>query len=138
MIFQTIKRSGTALYFLTTYLNASAVLTSATERGTKDQIKRAKERFLNLIREKHLDKVLVFSSVAWSRVPATREEEATGKGALGLDPKKFSGFSWGTYDANGHIVMAFGLRHPQGADRVRMRQAVRHILDMPLEKKAAD
>jgi hypothetical protein len=100
--------------------------------GTEDQIERAKVRFVTLIRKERPHKVFVFSKRAWSHFPITPEEGATNKDASALDPKEFPGFSWRTYDPGGHVVMAFGLRHTQGANGQRMRRAVRHILDIPV------
>jgi hypothetical protein len=96
-------------------------------KGTKDQIERANERFLNIIRNERPHKVLVFTRQGWSDLPCTREEKEEA-----LDPKKFPDFSYGTYDAAGHIVTAFGLRHPQGAPRQLMREAVQYILKRKL------
>ena len=107
--------------------------------GTEEQIKRAKARFQELIRKERPHKVFVFSKRAWSTFPMTREEDATGKDALVLDPQEFPQFSWGTYDAGGgHVVMAFGLRHPQYALGQPMHLAVRHILNKPLVKRASN
>jgi hypothetical protein len=98
--------------------------------GTKEQINRAQERFLRIIRKRHPHKVLVFTAKGWSDFPPTREKQTTNALLpLGLDfPKSFS---WGTYDADRHVVMAFGLRHPQYAKGDLMRKAVQLILAMP-------
>jgi hypothetical protein len=65
-------------------------------RGTTEQEKRANERFLNVPRKELPHKVLVFTKRGWRS----------------LSPTKFPGFYYGTYDVSGHIVTAFGLRHP--------------------------
>jgi hypothetical protein len=98
--------------------------------GTDSQIKCAKQHFLNIIRKKCPHKVLVFTRKGWSTFPPTSE------GPMALDPKDFPEFSWGIYHADGHIVMAFGLRHPQGATHSLMQRAVRYILDKPFTERA--
>jgi hypothetical protein len=106
---------------------------TAAERfktGSNEQRERAKPRFLKIIEKYRPHKVLVFTQKGWSTIPETREEKSD-IGLLPLRPKALDHFTWGTYDANGHIVMAFGLRHPQGANRQLMREAVQHILQMP-------
>jgi len=105
------------------------------KRGTAEQVKHAKARFLSLIQRDRPHKVLVFTKQGWSTFPATREEEATGKNPPVLSLKRFPDSSRGTYDAGGHIVMAFGLRHPQYANSLLMRRAVRQILDKPAMKR---
>lgn len=99
---------------------------------TSDQVKRAKERFEDLIQKESPHKVFVFSKQAWSTFPLSRKKEVTDKGSRALDSREFPGFSWRTYDAGDHDAMAFGLRHTQGADGKLMRRAVRHILDIPV------
>lgn len=98
--------------------------------GTGEQIERAKERFARIIAQLRPHKMLVFSKKGWVTFPPTLEEQARN------DPqplgREFPGFSWGTYDTDDHIVMAFGLRHPQGANGALMRRAVQRILAMPL------
>jgi hypothetical protein len=100
--------------------------------GTVGQIERAKERFARIIGERRPHKMLVFTKRGWATFPPTREEQA-GNDPLPLG-KEFPEFSWGTYGAgvDHHIVMAFGLRHPQGAKGELMRRAVQRILAMPL------
>jgi hypothetical protein len=97
-------------------------------RGRPEQEKRANERFLRVIRQKPVPhKVLVFTTRGWSTLPPCREE-ADGQDLRALNAEKFPGFSYGTYDVSGHIVTAFGLRHPQGASRQLMRKAVQYVL----------
>jgi hypothetical protein len=104
--------------------------TERNNAGTKDQIKRAKERFLTLIQKQRPHKVFVFSKRAWSTFPKTREE-IDGKSTPHLHPQ-FPKLPWGTYDASGHIVMAFGLPHPQFALAEQTKSAVQRILDEPI------
>ncbi len=102
--------------------------------GDASQIARARERFVRIIREAKpgLEKVLVFTTKGWRDFPPTIEQESgAGKTPLGSE---FPLFSWGTYSAGDHAVMAFGLRHPQGASGEMMRSAVRKILDKPSVK----
>jgi len=101
-------------------------------RGTDEQVARGRLRFLRIIRERKPHKVLVFTAKGWHECPPTREERANNTPfSLGLE---FPKFSWGTYDVDGFIVMAFGLIHPQFANGNLMRKTVRHILQMPLVK----
>jgi hypothetical protein len=103
--------------------------------GTEQQIMRAKARFLRILADNLPEKVFVFSNnerlgKGWPTLPPTCEEEAS-EGCIALGTQ-FPRFSWGTYrTAAGHIAMAFGLRHPQGASSLLMRDAVEHILSMP-------
>ena len=99
--------------------------------GSKQQVERAKSRFLDIIAKHKPHKVLVFTKRGWSTFPETREEEAH-TGLRRLEPKELYDFTWGTYDANGSIIGAFGLRHPQFANGQLMRQAVQCILAMPV------
>jgi hypothetical protein len=102
------------------------------DTGRTVQIARGKERFLRIIREAkpNLDKVFVFTTKGWRDLPRTIEEES-GKEKIPLSGG-FPKFSWGTYAAGDHVVMAFGLRHPQFAPGELMKSAVRQILDKPL------
>jgi hypothetical protein len=102
------------------------------DAASPEQTARGKERFLRIIRETKpiFEKVFVFSTKGWRDFPLTIEE-ALGKerSPLGIE---FPKFSWGTYDAGDHTVMAFGLRHPQGASGKLMKSGVRQILEKPL------
>jgi hypothetical protein len=97
--------------------------------GTDEQIKCATTRFDRIICKWRPAKVLVFTKKGWMQMPETREEKA-GCRQNELGPA-FHGFERGSYDADGHIVMAFGLRHPQGARKEVMRRAVQYILALP-------
>jgi hypothetical protein len=107
--------------------------------GTKEQIERAKTRLLRILAEEPSpQKVFVFTDnermgKGWSTFPETREEEG-GNSPMQLGAE-FGKFSWGTYHIGDHIVMAFGLRHPQGASGKQMRHVVQHILALPLIEK---
>jgi hypothetical protein len=100
--------------------------------GTQDQIERGQARFLRIIRDqtKRPNKVLVFSTKAWGSLPPTTEEES-GKPLEKVGKEIPSNFEWGTYAAGDEIVMAFGLRHPQGARTALMQAAVKQILSIP-------
>jgi hypothetical protein len=98
------------------------------DRGSKEQIARAQERFIRIISKHQPHKVLVFTGKGWSSLPSTREEER-GTQLKRISPK-FPSFSWGTHDIGGVLVMTFGLRHPQGANADVMRAAVRTILNL--------
>jgi len=75
------------------------------ETGSPSQIVQGKRRFLRII----------------------QEEAGEARILLGTN---FPKFSWGTYAAGKHTVMAFGLRHPQFANSQLMQLAVRDILTM--------
>jgi hypothetical protein len=98
--------------------------------GTDEQIQQAKCRFLRVIEQYRPQKVLILSKKTWWTLPMTVEETA-GRKLKTLGPE-FPDFEWGTYrTANNHVVMAFGLRHPQGANGELMRKAIQRILAMP-------
>jgi len=100
------------------------------KKGTKEQIQRAKPRFNKLLEIYRPDKVIVFSNTqgkGWQTLPNTSEEEKKKElFRLGTSEK----FTWGTYKVGNKTVRAYGLRHPQGADKSEMQQAVRLILRM--------
>ncbi len=96
--------------------------------GTKDQIERAKKRFLDLLAKYHPQKVFVFTKKMWENLPPSREEGPNNP----LGDIKCDGFSWCTYEADGQIVMAFNLEHPEFAPKERQTRAVQQILAMPL------
>ncbi len=98
--------------------------------GTKDQLKRAKERFLRLLAKYRPQKVFVFSIEMWKELPPSREEGPDNP----YGEIKCDGFSWCTYDADGQIVMVFNLQHPDRAPKKPQTQAVRKILAMPLQR----
>lgn len=96
----------------------------------EEVIDRGKERFLRIIREKKPPrKVLVLTKTGGDAFLRTSQEEA-GKARIPLGTN-FPKFSWDTYACGNHIVMAFGLRHPQCASSHLMRLAVEHIRGMP-------
>ena len=95
------------------------------------QVERAKVRFLRILQERLPHKVLVFTTKGWAELPPTLEDQKPSSRPPRL-AAEFGGFEWGTYKTNGHIVMAYGLRHPLGAPLKLMRRAVQHILAVPL------
>jgi hypothetical protein len=101
------------------------------KRDTPGQEKNANDRFLNIIKKERPHKVLVFTKRGWSTLPPCREE-VDGQDLRALNRENFPGFHFGTYDVSGHIVTAFGLRHPQGASHELMRRAVQHIVKRKL------
>ena len=95
--------------------------------GSNSQIKDAQARFLRIMQEDDRPcKALVFTSKGWASI-----SQSTGEIKRPLDPERFPKFSRVNYDASGHIVSIFGLRHPQGAKRELMRSAVQHIIGLP-------
>jgi len=106
--------------------------TERYKRGTKEQIQLAKVRFRRLLDKHKPDKVLVFSNASgkgWETFPET-DEEVRGERLSRLGSSVFSKFTWGTYTTGKHTVYAYGLRHPQGANKDEMKQAVKVVLDM--------
>lgn len=105
--------------------------------GTDEQNKRGKQRFQRIITDAKPkpDKILVFTMKGWQELPGTREEEVNKNSPrLGAE---FPRFEWGTYDAGGHIALAFGLRHPLGAPRQMMIRAVQTVLGFQLGNEVA-
>lgn len=101
-------------------------------KGSTKEIERARTRFMNILRKHKPHKVIVFSNSAgkgWRTLPDTDEERA-GDRLFRLGPGVLNTFTWGTYRISGHTVVAFGLRHPQGANSRHMKKAVHHILAM--------
>jgi hypothetical protein len=109
------------------YLPLPFTSSSKFDSGSDNQIKDAQSRFLRIMQEDDWPcKAIVFTSKGWASI-----SQGTGEIKRPLDPERFPGFSWVNYDANGHTVSTFGLRHPQGAKRELMRSAVQHILGLP-------
>jgi hypothetical protein len=100
--------------------------------GTTEQIERASRRLLQLLEKYTPHKILVFTNApekGWQTFPRTLEEtETPPKRCLQLGPQFPENFTWGTYQVGARTVKAFGLRHPQGANRSIMEAAVREIL----------
>lgn len=102
------------------------------DRGSPEQIALARTRLHRLMAEHKPHKLMVFTNAhgkGWPTFPPVREV-SDGSKAPSLGPA-FPGFTWGTYETDGHRVMAFGLRHPQGARGDTMRAAVQCILTDP-------
>ena len=101
---------------------------TASERydyGTREQVRRGQARFEKLLGAYAPDKVLVFTKRGWSQCPPTREERA------GRECQPFcdvSGFTCGSYDLEGKLVSAYGLRHPERANGQQMRLGVQAAL----------
>jgi hypothetical protein len=96
--------------------------------GTPAQHERGRERFLQILGRQRPEKVVVFSRKAWNNLPEFCPADPEDRF---LGPEFPAGFTWGTYERDGHVAAAFGLRHPQGAKTDEMTQAVRRILGTP-------
>lgn len=94
--------------------------------GSLDQHERGRERFLQIVGRRRPEKVLVFSRKAWDSMGAFREADPQ---ARPLGPEFPASFGWGTYERDGHVAAAFGLRHTQGAVTEEMTRAVRRVLE---------
>jgi hypothetical protein len=91
-----------------------------------NQIERAQRRFLRILQKEEIQKVFVFTTKGWSNCPYTDEEKEDKNCApLGPDPKDGT---WGKYTFGKREVLAFGFRHPQFADKKRMKSAVGRAL----------
>lgn len=101
--------------------------------GSADQVNRGGKRFLRLVDEHKPHRVFVFTTKGWHDLGPIIEKES-GKKISSLGDE-FPKFSWGTYSTGNHIIMAFGLRHPQYASGTHLKAAVKQILDIPLAKK---
>lgn len=96
----------------------------------KEDAARAETRFRDILTQYEPDKVFVFSTKGWDTLPVFDSGLNSAFNTAGLE-KVLLFNSSGTYDAGGKLVMAFGLRHPQGAPKDLMRDAVKRILEVP-------
>jgi hypothetical protein len=91
----------------------------------------ANERFRDILRNYAPDKVIVFTSKGWGSLPPFdgslqyKFDSSDLVGAVLRDP-------CGTYRVGSKAIMAFGLRHPQGAPAEAMSRAVQRILEIPI------
>jgi hypothetical protein len=101
--------------------------------GTKDQVKRGKERAVKIMNKERPNKLIAFTTKGWRSFPPTDQEKPTA--ALGntipLGSSFPREFRWGTYRFDEHTVTAVGLKHPQGAHADTMGRAVREVLRLP-------
>lgn len=95
------------------------------KKAGKDMTDCAKKRFKQILAEEQPDCVFVFTTKGWKDCPPTLYEEKYNK-----RPKDLTDVcTWGQYDCDGHMVTAFGLHHPQGANTENMKKAVSKALD---------
>lgn len=94
--------------------------------GTPEQRTIGQTRFLRLLGEKLPQKVFVLTGRHWA-FPVTSDSPKK----LGLN---FPNFSCGTYGFENDHVVAFFLRHPQGANKNLMMNAVKNALAMPVSR----
>lgn len=104
-------------------------------RLNREQAQVGRERLLRILGHHKPHKLFVFTDAGWSQFP-----DFTGSIA-GPDGPSFHASAatrgWGTYrDAEGHEVAAFGFRHPQGAPKDEMRDAVAAALAFKPEQVA--
>lgn len=95
--------------------------------ASPELVNRARRRFLKILADQRPDKVIVFTRKGWNQRPRTFEEETGGRCRL-LGRGFPASFTWGTYRTGRHSVKAFGLRHPQYANKETMLKAVKRIL----------
>lgn len=98
------------------------------EDGSRYQIEAGQQRVLRILEEEKPDKLLVFTTKGWRDFPATAEESDGYPGNPQLGAEFPPEFRSGTYRINGHTTRAYGLRHPQGANRELMTKAVESIM----------
>ena len=96
------------------------------DAGTAAQIEEGQKRTGRIMRHHLPHKILVFTKRGWTNFPPT-EEEACGGECPSLS-EGFPHYTRGTYNLSEHKVLAFGLRHPQGARSEEMRSVVREII----------
>ena len=87
--------------------------------GSQRQIEAGRARFLDLLRELTPDKTFVFTSKQWAVLGAERYDDIACK--LPLYPPKFRAVSCAG-------CSVFFLRHPQGARKAEMTDAVQTLL----------
>lgn len=96
--------------------------------GSATQLQHAEQRVLQLFEAYAPNKAFLFSTKAWNNFPKTRERQA------GDDPKmgeRFDDFRMGHYDFPQSTTTVLRLRHPQGARRALLADAVRYGFDLP-------
>lgn len=95
--------------------------------ANSDLINRAKERFIKILQTERptIQKVFVFTTKGWSNRPNTDREDIEGCPYLGPE---FEKVTWGNYTFGRRTVLAFGMRHPLGAKKVKMIAAVREAM----------
>lgn len=104
--------------------------------GSLDQLNRGKDRFNRILLKHCPHKVIVFSNSpgkGWETLPPSLEQDqGIESGDFPLGPDFPSTFRQCTYMSGGRHVLAFGLRHTQGANGEIMRRAIRRIMDIPV------
>ncbi|MGO9606470.1 MAG: hypothetical protein ACLQAT_24285 [Candidatus Binataceae bacterium] len=99
--------------FSISYPTASALPMKDTVSAVQSRSNAAKHDSCELsLRRRSAQTRCSSSRKAWQSRPKTREEDS-GKPLVRLGSEFPPQFAWGTYAAGDHIVMAFGLRHPQ-------------------------
>lgn len=97
--------------------------------GSASDVEEGRNRALAFLEEHKPDFLFVFSRKAWESLPKTLEDErGTGGGARLLPDSDFDRHHYRLRD--GHVVQAFGLRHPQGARKSVMSEAVAAAMKM--------
>jgi hypothetical protein len=99
--------------------------------GSADQLELGRARALRIMRDAKPDKVLVFTYKGWNAFPPTEEDLNGTGGTKPLGDKFPLEFRWGTYRIQDHVIIACGLRHPQGANKEFMREAVQAAMVLP-------
>jgi hypothetical protein len=87
--------------------------------ASDEQISRANQRFVSIVRERRPQVVFVFTRKGWSSL-------RTFLG--GVRPWGSRGFEHTRYPLGGTTCDVLGLRHPQGASNAVMRSAIRRAL----------
>ncbi|QYE35239.1 hypothetical protein KZX46_04355 [Polymorphobacter sp. PAMC 29334] len=98
------------------------------DSGTDEQHRLGQARALALMEEHKPDRVFVFSAKAWRNFPKSIEDLAELQ-ADEIIPEEAE-FVRNHYRVEDHVVLAFGLRHPQGAADAIMYPAVAAALRM--------
>jgi hypothetical protein len=111
-----------AFYNRVLFFNFVPAIVGASEdkfaAASSAENERARARVRRILEENEPHKLFVFSEKAWAAFPKTDEEVG---GLVAPDTEVRSG-NYTT--SRGHRVIAFGLRHPQGASAIELREAV--------------
>jgi hypothetical protein len=96
--------------------------------GTACQHEDGRGRFTRILKKEKPNKVFVFTTKGWRECPLTAQEKE-GKRCTPL-ADGIENVSWGRYVFDSHTVTAFGLHHPQYANKEQMKLAVRTAMKL--------
>lgn len=94
--------------------------------ATPDQVDAGRARVLRLVREHRIDKLFVFSAKAWSALAGLSEFAAEKRMRLGN-----TRFRYVRSEIDNQPITVIGMRHPQYAPMLQMREAVAEAMALP-------